>query len=398
MTPQRPIGPRRRLFQAAACLSAFLLPFGSVHGESLLRIDLSRGAVVVLGRALYVEEFFLLLLAGLALLFLFLLLTLMLGRVWCGWACPQTILTELVERFAGRGRPLRLHAAALAAGVTAGVNVVWYFLPPREFLSRLAAGELPPAAVVGWALLGTATYVNLAFVRRSFCAVCPYARIQTALTEPGTLALGVLPSETARCLECGACARACPIGMDIRSGDEAGCVQCAACLDACRNVFSARRERAVLGYTFGKEGIRGLLSPRSALLAFAVLASTAVLGLALEGRRPISLAVRRASATVRPVADGRSAVFYTAHVGSRGAARVTLRLSARSEDGAPLEMRTSSTTLELGPGERRALDFALLLPAGSSPRAAVICLTGPEGEAAALAPVALPVPSSERRR
>ena len=128
------------------------------------------------------------LLAILILVFTFLFVTMVFGRVWCGWFCPQTTLTDLAEFidrkvdkfFPGKSLTVLVrHLCYLLLSFAVAANLVWYFIPPSEFFPRLLGGRI--GAVAGITLVSSFVliYVDLVLVRRSFCrAVCPYGRIQ----------------------------------------------------------------------------------------------------------------------------------------------------------------------------------------------------------------------------
>jgi polyferredoxin len=158
--------------------------------------------------ALFIDEFFLVLAAVLFLAFLLLWVTVVYGRIWCGWLCPQMLLTDLTTRRSRTGLPGRPglggHLLAAALSVLVGAASVWYFVPPQDFFWDLSAGTLPPVAAGAWAALSLLTWLDLWLVRERFCAsVCPYAKIQVVLFDRHTLAI---VHDHGRAEECIACA------------------------------------------------------------------------------------------------------------------------------------------------------------------------------------------------
>src|SRR5512138_2266293 len=150
----------RWLAFAAQALLALGLPFLRVGGESALRLDVPSGRLFAFGAALAVDEAFVVLAATLFLTALFLLVTVLFGRVWCGWACPQTVLGDLTLLVAPgpRGRrPWRraagLALTALVSALVAG-SLVGYFVSPYDLVARLSSGTLGP--IVGWGWGATA--------------------------------------------------------------------------------------------------------------------------------------------------------------------------------------------------------------------------------------------------
>ncbi len=316
-SPNLFLGPWRTRCQALLALTLLLIPFVRINGASLLRIDLPTLSLYLGGRAFAIDELYLLLLAGILLLFLFLFGTLVFGRAWCGWGCPQTLLTDLGEWFArrlgcpvtagrivaSRRQQLLLHSFYAFLALLVACSLLWYFISPYAFFAAVAGGTLPAPALVFLALVGLPLYLDLALVRRLLCReFCPYGRFQSALVDIGTLTLRYHPAEAPRCIRCGACVRACPTGIDIRAGYQIECINCGRCLDACRRVMAARGQAGIIRYTFGTDdrGPRALLNGRILFLAVAVLAAGAVLLTAVAGRAPATLKVdaprRRAGA------------------------------------------------------------------------------------------------------
>jgi cytochrome c oxidase accessory protein FixG len=379
LTTSRLVGPWRRRFQWAATLTLLTVPFVRIDGRSLLLVDLPSRTLEAGGRIFRIEELYLLLLLCLALVLFFLLATLVLGRVWCGWACPQTTLSDAAEWWGRRiglqvtprdmrgpvGRKALLHAGYLFLALLAGANLVWYFVSPYDFFPRLAFGRLGAASFASWMIIAGAVYLDLALLRRLLCRdFCPYGRFQSALVDAGTLNLRFHPDEAHRCIRCGACVRACPTGIDIRLGDQVECINCGRCLDACREVMASRNQPGIIRYTFGREGkgVRAILNARTLLVAALFTAVSTFTVAAVVYRPTASFKLQRsASASSRPLPGGELATFFTAYLSNRGAGDETFTLSAH-RDETVLELKGPTNGITLSAGERRRLDFAVVSP------------------------------------
>ena len=411
LTTPRLLGPWRRRFQWATTLTLLAVPFIRIDGRSLLRLDLPARTLEAGGRIFRIEELYLLLLLCLALILFFLLATLVLGRVWCGWACPQTTLSDAVEWWGRRiglqvtagdlqgtaGRKALLHAGCLFLALLSGANMVWYFISPYEFFPRLAAGRLGAAPLASWVIIAGAVYLDLALMRRLLCRdFCPYGRFQSALVDAGTLNLRFPPDEARRCIRCGSCVRACPMGIDIRQGDQVECINCGRCLDACREAMALRNEPGIIRYTFGREGKgAGALLNARALLVMALFTTVSILTVAAVAYRPtVSLKLQRsASALSRPLQGGELATFFTAYLSNRGADDETFTLSV-SRDETVLELKGPVNGVALSSGERRRLDFAVVSPGMHSEQAIPIhfIVTDSRGRVVARADATLSAP------
>jgi cytochrome c oxidase accessory protein FixG len=209
----------------------------------------------------------LLVMAGLG-LFLF---TSALGRVWCGYACPQTVWTDLfilVERWieGDRNARVRLHRQAingekiakraikwavwLLIGLATGGAWVFYFTDAPALARDLVAGTAHPAAYATIAILTATTFLFGGFFREQICIyACPWPRIQAAMMDEDTITIGyrdwrgeprgkVNTEGAGDCIDCMACVNVCPMGIDIRDGQQMACITCGLCIDACNDVMT----------------------------------------------------------------------------------------------------------------------------------------------------------------
>jgi cytochrome c oxidase accessory protein FixG len=378
------IGPWRRLFQWATTLLLLFLPWLEADGKSLLRIDIPGLNLYLFGQVLRIQELYLVLLATLIFVLGFLLVTVVLGRVWCGWLCPQTTLSDVAEWAARRlgltVKHNRLHGYLSSKVLVQGVylflaflvaaNLLWYFIPPRQFFARLVVFDLHYATWITLVLTGLLVYLDLAVVRRLMCsAFCPYGRIQTAIVDKATLTLHLPDAEMEHCIECGSCLRTCPMEIDIRDGYQVECTNCGRCLDACRQVMVKRGEPGLIRYTFGLhgEGAMGLLNPRVLLPAITILALLATLCVALVDRPVASLKVAVShTAPSRQLANDQIGTFFNAWVNNRSQEAAAYTLQARKKESGTALTLKGQLRAELTAGENRRLDFMLVTPANKS--------------------------------
>jgi len=358
MTGKGSIQRYRRAAGAAQAILFVGLPFLRVGGESALRFDVPSLTLHVFGASVGVGELFVTLPAVIFLTLLLLLVTVSLGRAWCGWSCPQTVLgdlTRLVQPWPGRvPRPWRRAGGfALTALVSLlfGAATVWYFVPATEFLGDLAAGRLGPVASGAWALLSLVLFLDLALVRGRFCATaCPYARLQGVLYDAHTLTIAYDQGRDADCIDCGACVRCCPTGIDIRDGAQMECIACAECIDACRPIMiKLKRKTDLVGYFFGEPGrARRLVRPATVGLLVATVLSFAVTVAAAGSVAGLDLTVVVDSGFApRRAADGRAVAAYVVSLENRTAGPLRLRL-AMTAPGLEVALRPSEVALEAG--------------------------------------------------
>jgi cytochrome c oxidase accessory protein FixG len=309
---------RRRVTAWGLMLVFLVVPYLRMNGRPLILLDLPRREFSLFGTTFLPTEtvlFQLLFLSAVIAIFLF---TALLGRVWCGWGCPQTVYMEFLFRpleYAIEGGPAgvrRLDAAGGLAprralkyavfGVLSLVlapTVLGYFVGVEELVRWVgrSPAEHPTAFLV---MAGTSAlvFLDFAWFREQTCLVaCPYGRLQSVLLDRRSLVvaydvrrgeprgkLAVLHRTAAGaaapagdCVDCGMCVQACPTGIDIRDGLQMECIHCTQCMDACDGVM-ARLGRAPGLVRYGsRAGMEGRTSSwvRPRVLAYpAALAVT----------------------------------------------------------------------------------------------------------------------------
>jgi len=363
----RPIDGRFRRWRhgANAILIAILfgIPWIRFGGEPLVLLDVPARKFHVLGLVIFPQElyFLWLILAALALALFF--FTALGGRLWCGWACPQTVFTDLfaqlarrVEGWRGSKRPARvavwrrvaLHACWVVASATIAFHVVGYFVSPVELISRMRAGELAGASFSFLAVTTALAYADFVFVRQTFCKfLCPYARFQGLLFDRDTLVIGYDARRgeprgkrgiaAGDCVDCKLCVQVCPSDIDIRKGLQLECVACTQCIDACDGVMDrVGRKRGLIAYRAqaSLEGLRAprLVRPRVVVYAALLAIVTSTFGIALSRRIPMDLVVEHnRDALYTRAADGRVGNSFLLHIENRARVAESFRLRLESD-------------------------------------------------------------------
>jgi len=335
------------------------LPFVTIRGESALRFDVRTLRLHAFGAAVWIDDLFVVLAASLFVAFAFLLATLLFGRLWCGWGCPQTALLDLtgrLRRAAAKGgwRLAAAHAGFAAASALVSANLLWYFVPPAEFFRGVAAFSLGPVVGGSWFVLGAVLYLDLAGWRHGFCATtCPYAKLQGALLDRHSMVIAYDARRSEDCISCRACVRVCPVGIDIRDGLQAACTSCGECIDACAPIMAklGRRPRLV-AYFFGEAGTSSR-PLRAGVLALAVLtAGSLALTVAVAADRSALEVTVTASADFAPRRTPAGEVWngFTLALENRGREPLDVKLALRPPEG---DVLLRPDRVALAPGEHR---------------------------------------------
>lgn len=396
------LAPRRRSVQYLLVTLYLALPFLALRGVPLLRIDLTGNTLFLAAQPIRIDEFYLVLMLTLLGTVLFLLITALLGRVWCGWLCPQTVLNDLVEllpELLKARKPSQRMLAAIRQGVSVLLALVMslatlaYFLPYTALLRNLSQPTDHPVLFGMFLFLAASIYLNVALVRRSFCkSYCPYGRLQTAFMSASTLNLAFREEVRDRCIRCNSCVRVCPMGVDIREGFQIECINCGRCLDACRLVM-ARKDGSdgLIAYRFGvTAGGRPQLTGALIFLSLASLALATALLYSLTTRTGAGFAVQRnQQAAVRTLPDGSRLVAWSGVIENRTQVPAFYRLELGSSRTAGISLQGQTRDLNVAPNSNRTISFFLRLAEPGSGAAPVELLLFRQGNDAPVATVRL---------
>ena len=389
----------------------FLLFFGTAwidwNGRQAVLWDLDNRQFHIFGATFWPQDFILLsailIIAAFGLFFI----TVLAGRVWCGYACPQSVWTWVFMRVeqiteGDRGQRIKLDAAPwslqklarrsakhglwLAVSLVTALAFVGYFTPVRQLTVDLATFQVG-ATTAFWVLFFTAaTYINAGWLREKVCRdMCPYSRFQSVMFDSDTL---VISYDAARgetrgprrkdadykaeglgdCIDCTMCVQVCPTGIDIRDGLQLECIGCGACVDACDSVMDKLGyARGLVRYSSENElagGKTHWLRPRligyAAMLAVMIGAFT----WALAERPLISLDVTRDRGLFRENALGQIENIYSLKIINKTQQARSYAISLVESGDFELH---GPRTLNLAPGEIRDLPVSVALTASHNP-------------------------------
>ena len=366
--------PSGRFYTARTLVSYVLLallflgPFVKLHGQPILLLNVLERKFIVFGLVFWPQDFYLLVLCVLTGFVTVALLTSAVGRVWCGWMCPQTIFLEMLFRKiewlieGSAQQQVRRDKAPLTADTAwrkALKHAVFFalsFLIANVFLAYIISADAlwaivtaPPrehvAGLFAISVFSLVFYAVFARFREQACTLaCPYGRVMGALVDEHTITItydrtrgeprgklgrGVQDVPRGDCIDCGQCVTVCPTGIDIRNGIQLECVACTACADACDDVMRrVSRPQGLIRYT-SEEAVR---TGRPNGLSWRVKAYAAVwlvlfvAAATLIARRPdLDVLILRQPGTLQTTLDnGDVSNFYNLQVLNRSNSAYTL--------------------------------------------------------------------------
>ena len=395
---------RARRWVAWGLIAAFtILPYLRLNGKPLVLIDVAARRFTLFGTTFLPTDTVLLALLMVSIFLTVFLITALFGRVWCGWACPQTVYMEFVfrpiERLLGLGKPgSRASPVARVAKIAIYLVVSMYlahtFLAYFVGVDRLAQwvrqspAQHPGPFLVMLATTGAMMF-DFTYFREQTCIVaCPYGRFQSVMLDRDStivaydrergeprgkkrasvdVALPIIDGgerRTGDCIDCRLCVTTCPTGIDIRNGLQMECVNCAQCIDACDAVMTKiGRATGLIRYASERELAhekRRRIRPRVAVYAtlLAVLGSLFVYALASKSLATVII-VRGRGAPFTMMPDGTVMNRVSVKITNRTDEPVTYKVDVV---GVPGAVATHEESTELGPEEARVIPTSIVAP------------------------------------
>jgi cytochrome c oxidase accessory protein FixG len=389
------------------------LPWVTWNQRPAMLFDLAARRFYIFDLVLYPQDFIyltgLLVISAYSLFFF----TAVGGRLWCGYACPQTVYTQIFmwveRRIEGeRGARIKLdasgwtfeklwrrgakHAVWLAIAFWTGFTFVGYFTPIRTLWTEAFTLSFGPWEWFWVNFYGLATYGNAGFLREQVCKyMCPYARFQGAMFDHDTLIIsydaqrGDPRGTRARsadfkalnlgaCIDCSLCVQVCPTGIDIRDGLQTECIACAACIDACDGVMDKMRyPRGLIRYSTQnglaqqltrQQMFARILRPRVLIYGAVLLALAMAFVTSLALRSPVKVdVVRDRSTLARLVEGGRIENVYRLQLMNATEEAQRYTLDVQGIDGVHL---MSSADLKVDPAQGRWFTVQVRVPYGAA--------------------------------
>ncbi len=380
---------RMRRVVHVLCFAVFVaLPFFNV-----MRFDIPRQRFYLFGTELWINEFAIIFFSLLFLMFVVAAISMLYGRVYCGYLCPQMIFSEasinleeriktfVAKNFAKQSMNVRTWLNRIAVYTVLGIGSVFlafvfiaYFVEPRDLFWRLVSLDLVTAGGFAGAVVTLITFADFAFLRQKFCTtVCPYGYLQGILGDDHTLVVQYRDPEQI-CVECKKCVRVCHMGIDIRNSPyQIECIHCGECVDACKLIMGKFGKDTLIHYAWGEKGellgetslnwyqrlgIRDI--KRVAVFAIILIYGTS-LAVALSLRHNVLVQIAANRATLYRLGDdGRVYNTFRMTIANRGSERSTVTLRTDGLDGAQLAVE--SPEFELGPGEELKREFEISVP------------------------------------
>ena len=395
------------------------LPWLEWGQRQAVLFDLGARRFYIFGLVLYPQDFIYLTAILVISAFSLFLFTAIAGRLWCGYACPQTVYSEIfmwVERKVEGDRSARIrldgesmsleklfkkvykHIVWLAIAMWTGFTFVGYFTPIQSLGMAFFLGNMGSWEVFWVFFYAFATYGNAGFMREQVCKyMCPYARFQSAMFDKDTL---IVTYDSARgeprgarskkadpaslnlgaCVDCTLCVQVCPTGIDIRNGLQYECIGCGACADVCdtvmdkvgypRGLVKYSTEHALKNGWTQQQTLRHVFRPRVLIYMAILLVVVAALFTSLGLRKPFKVdVVRDRAALARIVSGGNIENVYRLQIMNAAETTMNFRLSASGLPGLTLvtngDVQVASTE-SLWVSVRLQLPYEAA-PAGSHP-------------------------------
>lgn len=379
----------------ALFLLFLLLPWLRYEGRQAIWFNFPESQIYFFGLTFLPQDFYYFAFFFIVAAFALFAVTVYAGRVWCGYACPQTIWTHLfqhVEKWVIGERNKRIkfdkqpnsaekffkkgliHFIWLIISIITALTFVSYAVGTEALYfdwQRIAGIPVPNWSTLTWvgmSIFVFSTYINAGYMREQMCIhICPYGRFQSVMFDKDTLIVsydyhrgeprgprkkGTQPTSLGDCVDCTMCVQVCPTGIDIRDGLQVECIQCAACVDACNDIMDkVGYSRGLIRYTTERQLVDGektkILSPR--IFAYIILLTMLIGSVvySLMGRVPLEIDIRRDRGQLSTKnAQGMIQNSYVIKLTNKTQAKHYYKVELQAVDGLTLDSRFERIPLQ----------------------------------------------------
>lgn len=389
----------RRIVFAILIVVYAALPWINIGGNPALFVDIPGRKFYFMGLTFNAQDAWLAFFLVTGVGFVLMVAAALMGRIWCGYACPQTVFLEgvyrRIERLIEGPRNTRIRRnngpmnfdkfwrKTLKHAVFAGLSIfiahifLSYFTSAEALTSMVfrSPTEHPEAFAWVWGITA-ALYLNFAFFREQLClVVCPYGRLQSVLTDRDSIIVGYDESrgeprgkasdpEAADCVDCNRCVVVCPTGIDIRNGLQLDCIGCANCIDACDEVMTKlKRPTGLIRYDSlnGLEGkTKRFVRPRLFLYIALGVVGAVVATLSIGGRQTFEATSVRLRGAPFSINQERVLNTFELHLVNKADYPQTFHIEPIDEG--PHQINLPSESMEVDALDSRHVPVAVLVP------------------------------------
>jgi cytochrome c oxidase accessory protein FixG len=299
-----PYRTKRVVLFAIVTIIGLAMPFITIDGNHLFLLSFDHKQLHLAGVAFDMQELYLMPFLLMIMFIGIFFTTVLLGRAWCGWACPQTIFRVIYRDWietkllgirksiknkqkqpdmSKDGNAFKKVIAILiwsALALTAAANFLWFFVPPEDFFAYLQDPMEHTTLLGAWLGLAAFLIYDVVMLKENFCVyICPYSRVQSVLYDDDTIMAiysekrgGEIYDESKNkvvdkknqlgefdeCTTCESCVTVCPTGIDIRKGLQLECINCLECVDACTAVMAKYEKPSLVNWSSSQETVKGI--------------------------------------------------------------------------------------------------------------------------------------------